>query len=111
MGRPSGAGPVLSRLEYCVVMRLARSLPAMAVAGLLAAHARGQDPPRVEPPPTFSSEVEVVVVDVVVTARHGAPLPDLRREEFTVTEDGVPQQVQTFEVVDAVDPAPAEADQ
>src|SRR6185503_9466300 len=111
MGRPSGAGPVLSRLEYCDAMRLPRTLAAVAVAGLLAARLRAQEPPRGEPAPTFSSEVEVVVVDVVVTARHGGPLPDIRREEFTVTEDGVAQQVQTFEVIDAVDPAPTEPEQ
>src|SRR6185503_17069844 len=45
-------------------------------------------------------DVELVVVDVVVTAKAGAPLAGLRAEDFKITEDGVPQEVGSFEAVD-----------
>jgi VWFA-related protein len=40
-----------------------------------------------------------VTVDVVATGRNGEPVLDLRREDFKVTEDGVPQEVAAFEAV------------
>jgi len=46
-----------------------------------------------------------VTVDVVATGRNGEPVLDLRREDFTVTEDGAPQEVVAFEAVHR--PAPA----
>jgi VWFA-related protein len=55
--------------------------------------------------PTFPAEAEIVTVDVVVTDRGGAPVLDLRPEEFTVREDGVEQAVTAFEAVHR--PAPA----
>lgn len=42
----------------------------------------------------------MVVVDIVVTSKHGGPLPGLRGEDFAVSEDGAPQQVASFEAVD-----------
>jgi VWFA-related protein len=36
---------------------------------------------------------------VVATGRNGEPVLDLRREDFKVTEDGVPQEVAAFEAV------------
>jgi VWFA-related protein len=79
-------------------------LPRHAILPMLVALAVGvaaQEPAPPAQAPSFSSEVEVVVVDVVVTTKGGGPLPDLRREDFSVSEDGVPQDVQTFDVVDA----------
>jgi VWFA-related protein len=91
----------------------ARFLAAMLVAafGSLAI-AQGQPPPpppTQKPPatqgqapqeqrPTFRVEANFVRVDVYPTAG-GKPVTDLRQEEFEVLEDGVPQQVQTFERV------------
>src|SRR4029079_11130296 len=58
-------------------------------------------PARTSPaPPTFGSDVEMVVVDVVVVGKEGGPVAGLRREDFRVVEDGVPQEVVTFEAVD-----------
>jgi VWFA-related protein len=69
------------------------------VAVVMATVALAQEP--VPPPaPRFTSDVEMVVVDVVVAGKDGGPLSGLRAEDFTVTEDGVPQQVVTFEAVD-----------
>ena len=74
--------------------------PALLLVVSLAARAAGQAPARAPEPPRFPSDVELVVVDVVVTAKGGAPLAGLRAEDFKVSEDGVPQEVGTFEAVD-----------
>jgi VWFA-related protein len=76
------------------------SKPAVLLAVSLAVTAGGQEPPRTPAAPRFPSDVELVVVDVVVTAKAGAPVAGLRAEDFKVTEDGVPQEVGTFEAVD-----------
>jgi hypothetical protein len=41
--------------------------------------------------------VEVVRLDVVVTEKRGRPLAGLRREDFAVFEDGVPQEIVQFQ--------------
>jgi VWFA-related protein len=38
----------------------------------------------------------LVVVDVVATDHHGAPVTDLKQDEFMVTEDGHEQKITTF---------------
>ena len=58
--------------------------------------ASAQAPP---PQPSFPAQAEIVTVDVVVTGRGGEAVLDLRREDFSVTEDGVPQEVAAFEAV------------
>lgn len=47
--------------------------------------------------PSFPAQVEQVTVDVVVTDKKGVPIPSLNPADFTVTEDGQPQQITTFE--------------
>jgi len=59
-------------------------------AGLLAALALAQAPA------VFEAHVEVVYVDVYVSAR-GAPVSGLVAEDFVVKDDGVPQQVRLLE--------------
>lgn len=49
--------------------------------------------------PSFPSQAEVVTVDVVATGRDGLPVLDLRPEDFSVSEDGVGQEVVAFEAV------------
>ena len=55
--------------------------------------------------PSFAAQAEGVTVDVVVTDRAGAPVLDLKREDFAVSEDGVPQEIVAFDAVHR--PAPA----
>jgi VWFA-related protein len=81
--------------------------PALLVF-LLAPLALAQEPRPSPTPPTFAAGVEMVVVDVVVTAKGGGPIPGLRREDFEVSEEGVAQDVQTFESVDVSPPGEEE---
>jgi VWFA-related protein len=61
--------------------------------------------------PAFPARAELVVVDVVVTDGQGRPIPGLKREDFVVEEDGVPQEIVEFEAVDvAVASSGADAD-
>jgi VWFA-related protein len=63
---------------------------------LVAAAAAGQVS---EQKPTFPAQTEAVTVDVVVTGRGGEPVVDLRREDFTIKEDGVVQEIVSFDLV------------
>jgi VWFA-related protein len=74
---------------------------ALALAGGVAA-----GPQAVPPKPPFPAETEIVTVDVVVLSRAGEAVPDLRREDFTVSEDGVRQEVVAFEAVHRPAPLP-----
>ena len=47
-------------------------------------------------PGTFRSTVQLVPVDVRVFDRNGSPVLDLRESDFTLLEDGVPQQIRHF---------------
>src|SRR4029077_17484345 len=49
---------------------------------------------------TIRSTVSLVEIDVQVTGRDGKPIKGLKQEQFTVTEDGKPQTVSTFEYND-----------
>ena len=69
-------------------------------------------PPAGQPPatqqeaqrqPTFRTGINFVRVDVIVSDSKGNPVTDLTQEEFTVSEDGKPQKVETFTVV-KIDP-------
>jgi len=71
------------------------------------AQATEEPEPQAEPP-TFAAEVDQVIVDVVVTDKKGNPVAGLARDELIVTEDGVPQEVMTFEAVALPDEPAAE---
>jgi VWFA-related protein len=49
---------------------------------------------------TIRSTVSLVEIDVQVTDRNGKPIKGLKQEQFSVTEDGKPQTVSTFEYND-----------
>ncbi len=54
-----------------------------------------QDQPR----PTFRTEANYVRVDVYATTKDGVPIDDLRRDEFQLLEDRVPQTIDQFATV------------
>ena len=57
-----------------------------------------QQPERAQQPP-IRTGINFVRVDVIVTDKNGAPVLDLKPEDFSVTEDGKPQKVESFSVV------------
>jgi VWFA-related protein len=65
--------------------------------GLTLTTASAQQP---SPQATFRSSVDLVTIDVVATSANGAPVANLRADDFEIFEDGVAQKVQTFQFVD-----------
>ncbi|MEO7157140.1 MAG: hypothetical protein ABI039_06240, partial [Vicinamibacterales bacterium] len=61
----------------------------------LDAGAASQQPPQ----PTFRAGTDVVRVDVTVTTNGDKPVGDLKMEDFEVTDDDVPQTVETLKFV------------
>lgn len=59
-----------------------------------------QRPDSQVPPVTFRSEVSFVEVDAIVRDARGSFVRDLEPEEFQVLEDGVPQTVTAFSLID-----------
>src|SRR5688500_19520314 len=51
------------------------------------------------PQPTFRAGVTLVTTDVIVRNDNGQFVADLTRENFTVLEDGQPQQIESFAMV------------
>ncbi|HEY8149885.1 MAG TPA: hypothetical protein VIK51_13345, partial [Vicinamibacteria bacterium] len=76
------------------------------------ASAGAAQPPRPDTTgSTFPSAVGLVRVDVVVTDRQGRAVTDLRAADFALSEDGVPQTINSFEsvsVAEAPDETPPE---
>lgn len=64
-----------------------------------------QGPPKPPPPPeagvTISVEVPVVTLDVIATTTNGDIIPGLKKENFKILEDGVPQAITNFAPTDA----------
>ena len=86
--------------EHRFMRRLARSATAIAAASIALLPPAAVTPQAAEQQrPTFPAQAELVTVDVVVTDKSGAPVVGLRREDFTVTEDGAPQEIASFEAV------------
>ena len=80
-------------------MRRAVSFIAVALfcgAGLYPQQQQQPKKPAQEPRPIFKVQSNLVVVDVTVRDKKGNPIRDLRKEDFTLYEDGVPQEIVTF---------------
>lgn len=79
-------------------VRIAALFVMLAGAGLIAGQGQPQEP--VLQGPTFKAQVEYVEVDAVVTDQQGNFVRNLKKEDFQVSEDGKPQAISTFTVVD-----------
>src|SRR5918996_1404416 len=81
--------------------RLTLVVACLAAAGLAAQQpAPSQAPPPSQtPPPTFRLEVNYVEVDAIVTDAAGKPVSDLTAGDFEVLEDGKPQKISAFSLV------------
>jgi VWFA-related protein len=60
-----------------------------------------QSPAPQQQPPTFRAGINIVRVDATVIDKHGKLVTDLTRDDFTVTEDGAPQTIDAFRLVEA----------
>jgi VWFA-related protein len=95
-------GPV-SRRAVAVVLAV---VVAAATPG--ARQQPAEQPPADKPPaeqqpqpeqPIFRAKVDLVRVDVSVTGRGDEPVADLQASEFLVTEDDIPQTVETVQFI------------
>ncbi|MDP2053301.1 MAG: hypothetical protein Q8L75_06675, partial [Acidobacteriota bacterium] len=73
---------------------------ALMALGALASAQQPDQQSAQEPPqqPIFRAGTDLVRVDVTVTARDDQPVTDLQLADFEVTEDGVPQVVETMQL-------------
>lgn len=82
-------------------LNIAAALVLLAGSALVAGQAQQADQAPLQLPlPTFKAQVEYVEVDAVVTDQQGNFVRNLTKDDFQVTEDGKPQSVATFTVVD-----------
>ena len=61
--------------------------------------APAQQPPAQPDQPIFRAGAELVRVDVSVTGRNDEPVADLQASDFLVTEDDIPQTVETVQFI------------
>jgi VWFA-related protein len=101
-------------------MRTRRIVAATFLIWLLAAYAQQPVPrtpivqtpnaPLQKPAYKFEAEAQLVVLNVSAKDKSGKPIENLKASDFTVTEDGKPQQVKIFEYQrleeDALPPEP-----
>ena len=67
-------------------------------------------PPEPQQRPVFTTRIDSVSVDVVVTDRQGKLVTDLTAADFTITESRQPQTIDSFKLIqidDDIDPDPA----
>ena len=87
--------------------RLAPVVGLLSLAAVLRAQTQGQTQTQTQAqPPVFRGNTNVVRVDVAVTDRRGNPVNDLRKEDFQVFEDNIPQTIQTIKMIQATGAAP-----
>ena len=86
-----------------------RAIPAILLITQLAVTAGQQVPGFPERVVKFQTTTQLVIVNVAVTAKDGDPIEGLKATDFTVTEDGKPQQIKVFEYQRLEDTAPAAA--
>jgi VWFA-related protein len=93
--------------------------PALVLSAVLFAGPQSGAPPKPSPSPapspspeaaaTFTAGVELVNVDAVVTDKKGGAVAGLKKEDFTLTEDGQPQTIVSFESIEVPPLAPGTA--
>src|ERR1700726_2369398 len=87
-----------------MTLRRTTIVAASICVGIAAAVAAplGQDPrppgPNSQGVARFNAESNLVVVDVYARDKSGKPVLDLKKEDFTLLEDGKPQVISVFEL-------------
>jgi VWFA-related protein len=89
-----------TRIAMTPSVRIGTLFACLAAAVLGAQQAAPQQPAQTPPqPPTFRVEVNYVEVDASVTDAAGNPVQDLTAADFEVLEDGKPQTIAAFSLV------------
>jgi len=88
---PFSSAAILAAFIVVAFVALGGTLPVPAQAQ------RSRQNPPVQDEPTLRSHSRLVMLDVVVTDRAGNPVTGLRKDDFTVLEDGQPQRIANFE--------------
>ncbi len=65
----------------------------LAVLSVTAVIGVAAQAPSTQPSPTFRVQIDAVTMDVVVKDDQGRFIPDLRKDEFEIYEDGVKQEI------------------
>jgi VWFA-related protein len=79
---------------------LERSASVLAIGLVLGLLRPSEGRPQAAPQqPVFPTQAELVTVDVVVSDKAGAPVLGLTSEDFRIREDGVAQEIASFEAV------------
>ena len=73
----------------------------LTLAALVCLPAFTQQPaaPAAAPQPTVKTTAEEVLLDVIVRDKKGKPVTDLKPEEITISDNGVPQTISSFQLV------------
>ena len=77
----------------------------MSLAVFTSLQAKQAGAPAVQAP-VFKSKVDLVQLDVSVLDKNRAPVRGLSKADFTVLEDGKPQEIAIFDPIDMPDPEP-----
>ena len=91
-----------SRHAFSIFLVVALALTAAFAQSKPSGQRPQQPQPDATPPPepdeleTLKTEIDLVTVPLIATSRDGLYITDLRQEEFTISEDGVPQQITFF---------------
>src|SRR5215218_2328211 len=91
-----------SRHAFSIFLVVALALTAAFAQSKPSGQRPQQPQPEATPPPepdeleTLKTEIDLVTVPLIATSRDGLYITDLRQEEFTISEDGVPQQITFF---------------
>ena len=85
----------MGRIFACVAFCLAVVTFAATLVSLLSAQTTSQQ--SAQTGFTFKVQSDVVLVNVVARDKQGNPVQDLKREDFTLLEDGKPQHIDSFD--------------
>jgi VWFA-related protein len=108
-GRRAGIAAVLATAGLAIVVQAAFSGGPQAPQQPQPAAPQGQTPgqapaqsaDQTQKPPVFRGGVNVVRVDVIVSDKTGGPVTNLTAADFEVYEDGKPQKVDLFKLVNS----------
>ncbi len=91
-------GLILALLVFTLVFPLSA---VTALANPQAPAGQQQQEPQKPPEVAISVEVPIVTVDVIAATQHGDIITGLKKENFRILEDGVPQTITNFAPSDA----------